>query len=84
MAKFEVVSRFDNANLILPARATKCSAGYDFQAAEEKIIPPYERLVYDMKHEWDRNPIAAPELTMAQMATLTNPQMLVLYQCLLE
>lgn len=72
MAKFEVVSRFDNANLILPARATKCSAGYDFQAAEEKIIPPYERLVYDMKHEWDRNPIAAPELTMAQMATLTK------------
>ena len=72
MAKFEVVSRFDNANLILPARATKCSAGYDFQAAEKKIIPPYERLVYDMKHEWDRNPIAAPELTMAQMATLAK------------
>lgn len=37
MAKFEVVSRFDNANLILPARATKCSAGYDFKQQKRKL-----------------------------------------------
>ena len=72
MAKFEVVTRFENAGLTLPVRATKCSAGYDFQAAEKKVIPPYEHLVYEMKREWDRDPIAAPELTMVQMAKLTK------------
>lgn len=72
MAKFEVVNKYKDANLFLPVRATKRSAGYDFQAAEKKIIPPYEHLVYEMKREWDRDPIAAPELTMAQMASLVK------------
>ena len=72
MAKFEVVNKYKDANLSLPVRATKRSAGYDFQAAEKKIIPPYEHLVYEMKREWDRDPIAAPELTMAQMASLVK------------
>ena len=56
MAKFEVVNKYKDANLSLPVRATKRSAGYDFQAAEKKIIPPYEHLVYEMKREWDRDP----------------------------
>lgn len=41
MAKFEVVSVFEGMNVILPKRATKGSAGYDFYAIEDVILPPH-------------------------------------------
>lgn len=44
MPKFERVKRFENDNsVLLPTRATKDSAGYDFYVAEDTIIPPYEQ-----------------------------------------
>ena len=39
MAKFEKVSRFADVDLNLPKRKTKYSAGYDFEVAEDTIIP---------------------------------------------
>lgn len=72
MANFEVVSKFKDAGLELPKRATKYSAGYDLRAAENITIPPLEKLIWAMKTEWDSDPIAAPELTLAQMASLTK------------
>lgn len=39
--KFEKVSRFADADFNLPVRKTKNSAGYDFEVAEDIIIPPY-------------------------------------------
>lgn len=42
MAKFEVVSKYADAGLPLPVRATANSAGYDFVVAKETIIPSYE------------------------------------------
>ena len=41
MARFEVVSRFKDAGLTLPVRATAHSAGYDLCAAEDFVIPSY-------------------------------------------
>ena len=40
MAKFEKVSRFAAVDLNLPERKTAKSAGYDFEVAEDIIIPP--------------------------------------------
>ena len=37
---FEVISSYENANLLLPVRKTKYSAGYDIAAAEDVILPP--------------------------------------------
>ena len=37
--KFEVISKYIDAGLNLPARKTKASAGYDFQVAEDTLIP---------------------------------------------
>lgn len=45
MAKFEVVSRFADAGLVVPSRGTAESAGYDLCVAEDIIIPPYEDCV---------------------------------------
>ena len=45
MIKFEKVSRFADADFNLPIRKTKNSAGYDFEVAEDTIIPSYESLM---------------------------------------
>ena len=37
---FEVISSYKSANLLLPVRKTKYSAGYDIAAAEDVILPP--------------------------------------------
>lgn len=41
MAKFEKVSRYNDIDITLPIRKTANSAGYDFEVAEDIIIPPY-------------------------------------------
>ena len=38
MSKFEVITKYNDSNLILPERATKYSAGYDMSAAEDTVI----------------------------------------------
>lgn len=43
--KFEIVSKYADAGLSLPVRKTVASAGYDFQVAEDTIIPSYEKLM---------------------------------------
>ena len=42
--KFEIVSKYADAGLSLPVRKTKASAGYDFQVAEDIIVPSFLRL----------------------------------------
>ena len=44
MARFEKVSRFNDIDITLPVRKTANSAGYDFEVAEDIIIPPYANL----------------------------------------
>ena len=41
MIKFEKVSRFADTELNLPTRKTSYSAGYDFEVAEDILIPSY-------------------------------------------
>lgn len=38
---FEVVTTFSDKAINLPQRATKNAAGYDFEAAEDKVIPAF-------------------------------------------
>lgn len=45
MARFEKVSRFNDIDITLPVRKTANSAGYDFEVAEDVIIPPYANLM---------------------------------------
>lgn len=51
MAKFEVVSRFEDCGLALPVRKTAQSAGYDLAAAEDTIIPSWHKLHYILATE---------------------------------
>lgn len=40
---FEVVSKYKDQGINLPKRATKYSAGYDFEVAEDTIVPSWIR-----------------------------------------
>lgn len=51
--KFEIVSKYADAGLNLPVRKTKASAGYDFQVAEDTIIPSYFKLLRVLKEHED-------------------------------
>ena len=42
MRKFEIVTKFKDKNINKPIRQTSGSAGYDFEAAEDIEIPPYQ------------------------------------------
>lgn len=39
---FEIAKGYEDKGIHLPVRKTKNSAGYDVEAAEDVIIPPYE------------------------------------------
>ena len=36
---FEIVSSYEGKGIVLPERATQQAAGYDFQAAEDTVVP---------------------------------------------
>ena len=40
---FEIAKGFENDGINLPVRKTKCSAGYDIEAAEDCIIPSFKK-----------------------------------------
>lgn len=40
---FEIAKGFENKGINLPVRKTKYSAGYDIEAAEDTIIPSFEK-----------------------------------------
>lgn len=39
---FEIAKGWEDKNINLPVRKTKYSAGYDVEAAEDVVIPPYK------------------------------------------
>lgn len=45
MAKFEKVSKFQDIEINIPTRSTAKSAGYDFEVAEEVVIPSYQGMM---------------------------------------
>ena len=66
MARFEIVSKFQNADIRLPERKTAQSAGYDFQVAEDTLIQPYIYHIHNMQND------AYVPYTLEEMAKLTK------------
>jgi len=74
-ASFEIVSAYADKNINLPTRSTKSSAGYDFEVAEDTIIPSYpdcwDKLVKMQK--WaDANIKGKEPYTFDEIATITK------------
>ena len=66
MAKFEVISDYKNKGLNIPIRKTMKSAGYDFEVAEDIVIPSWSELFATMAE------ITRGEMTLDDMATFTK------------
>lgn len=70
---FEVVSKYKGQDIILPRRSTKYSAGYDFYANQDIIIPPSLSLkanvnmVLEKYHDWYVTPTLAKTCIKAYM-----------------
>ena len=73
MACFEVVSKYADAGIEIPVRATAKSAGYDLSAAEDFIIPPYEDQMECMIEGWlTRPPVKGFVFDLKNMADYTK------------
>ena len=71
--KFEIVSKYANRGLNLPVRKTKASAGYDFQVAEDTIIPSYLDLFNELVTAEITSEFCDDEVfTLDKMAALTK------------
>ena len=64
MAKFEKVSKYADADIVMPVRKTKDSAGYDMVAAEDYIIPSVWQMVAEATEVW---PVPADEYVSLEM-----------------
>lgn len=69
MAKFEKVNKFSEVDINMPQRKTAYSAGYDFEVAENIVIPSWSKhhdtLLSDVP--WSDNPI-----NLTTLATITK------------
>lgn len=66
MAKFEIISDYKNKGLNIPTRKTMKSAGYDFEVAEDIVIPSWGELFATMAE------ITRGEMTLDDMAAFTK------------
>lgn len=66
MARFEILNGYKDVGINLPMRATEHAAGYDFEAAEDIVIPSYFTLCSIMNDD----DIAPKELN--EMAAFTK------------
>lgn len=69
--KFEVVSNYADAGINLPERKTAEAAGYDFEVAEDIIIPSYERQSDRLWRAYCEGELKQP-LTLQEVAALTK------------
>ena len=70
MAKFEKVSKYADADIAMPVRKTKYSAGYDLVAAEDYIIPSAFQLADEASNVWEVSPDEF--VTLEQMGKFTK------------
>ena len=75
MAKFEKVSAYADVDIKLPVRKTAQSAGYDFEVAEDIIIPSYDNLhdeILGSIDGWDIVDGKLPAYTLNDIALITK------------
>ena len=70
MIKFEKVSRLAAADFNLPVRKTKSSAGYDFEVAEDIIVPTWTSQLMNMTKPVEEVP--ADGVSLDWLAALTK------------
>ena len=70
--RFEIVSKYADANINLPVRKTAKSAGYDFEVAEDTVIPSYFKLMDKMMRATGETSHTAGQFTLGEIAQITK------------
>ena len=70
--KFEIISKYTDAGLQLPVRKTTGSAGYDFQVAENIVIPSYMEHRHELLNEYYNLNANKKTLTLEEVAAITK------------
>lgn len=76
MIKFEIVKGYENKHVNLPTRKTAASAGYDFEVAEDIIVPSYwDSMVHltDAYPEYELKYVTLNEVASATKSTKLKP-----------
>lgn len=76
MIKFEKVSRFADADFNLPVRKTANSAGYDFEVAEDIVIPTWTSQLMALTHvieQFPVSPMTLNDIAIIAKATKAKP-----------
>ena len=66
MIKFEKVKKFADVDFNLPVRKTSNSAGYDFEVAEDIVIPPMRTVEKNLLSRIDKLPKVPTLVDMAR------------------
>lgn len=70
MNKFEIVSAYADKEINIPTRATYAAAGYDFEVAEDIIVPAMEKMWYKaLGSTWEDYP-----RTLSEVAKFTKEE----------
>lgn len=70
MIRFEKVKRFADADFNLPVRKTKNSAGYDFEVAEDIVIPTWTSQLMALTHAVEKFPVSP--MALNDIAAMTK------------
>lgn len=70
MTKFDIISAYKDKDVNLPKRKTKHSAGYDFEVAEDIIVPSYYKLMKDYNIAWEA--VVSNPKTLEELARFTK------------
>ena len=77
--KFEIISKYADANLNTPVRKTTKSAGYDFEVAEDTIVPSYINILHTLEDyddkcaKWEQTPVQYHKYkTLNEVAEITK------------
>lgn len=74
MNKFEVVSAYADKGINIPTRATHAAAGYDFEVAEDIIVPSMEKMWYKaLGSAWEDYPRTLNEVAKITKAEKVKP-----------
>lgn len=73
MSHFEVVSKYKNKDIHLPERKTAQSAGYDFEVADDILIPSYINSMRTLGSSYGKEALTLEEMSGVTKMTGIKP-----------
>lgn len=73
MSHFEIVSKYKDKNIHLPERKTAQSAGYDFEVAEDILVPSYIKSMRTLGSSYGKEALTLEEMSGVTKMTGIKP-----------